>query len=67
MLAVHVSVKVKEDCVDGFLAASLDNATNSVQEEGVARFDVIQDIEDKTKFLLVEVKWYFITDLTLFL
>ena len=55
LLAVHVFVTVKEDCIDAFMEASINNAANSVQEEGVARFDVIQEIEDKTKFSLVEV------------
>ena len=31
------------------------NATNSVQEPGIARFDAIQEQADPTKFMLVEV------------
>lgn len=55
MLIVHVHVHVKADCVDAFRAASLENARNSVQEPGVARFDVIQQADDPTRFVLVEV------------
>jgi len=55
LLAVHVFVSVKPGTEDAFKAASLDNAQNSVQEPGVARFDVMQNIEDTTKFVLVEV------------
>jgi len=55
MLSVHVQVEVKEDCVDGFIAASLANATNSVQEAGVSRFDFVQETEAPTKFQLVEI------------
>ncbi len=55
MFIVHVFVHVKEDCVDDFAAASLENAMNSVQEPGVARFDVIQQKDDPAKFVLVEV------------
>jgi len=54
-LVVVVYVKVKPGTEDAFKAASLLNAKNSVQEEGIARFDVIQSEEDSTKFVLVEV------------
>ena len=55
MLIVHVHVHVKCDRVEAFRAATLDNAQNSVQEPGVARFDVIQQQDDPTRFVLVEV------------
>ncbi len=55
MLAVHVLVHVKADQVEAFKAASLDNARHSIQEPGIARFDVIQQIDDPTRFCLVEV------------
>jgi (4S)-4-hydroxy-5-phosphonooxypentane-2,3-dione isomerase len=55
MLVVHVSVHVKPDQVESFKAASLENAANSVREPGIARFDVIQDLDDPTRFVLVEV------------
>ena len=55
MLIVHVHVHVKPDRVEAFRAATLDNARSSVQEPGVARFDVIQQQEDPTRFVLVEV------------
>ena len=55
MLIVHVFVHVKDDCVEAFKAASIENARNSVQEAGVARFDVIQQKDDPTRFVLVEV------------
>lgn len=55
MLIVHVFVRVKPDCVDAFTAASLDNARRSIQEPGIARFDVIQQADDPTRFVLVEV------------
>ena len=55
MLIVHVHVHVKADQVEAFQTATLDNARNSVQEPGVARFDVIQQIDDPTRFVLVEV------------
>lgn len=55
MFIVHVFVHVKDDQVDAFCAASLENARNSVREPGVARFDVIQQRDDPTRFVLVEV------------
>ncbi|MFZ4791798.1 MAG: putative quinol monooxygenase [Candidatus Competibacteraceae bacterium] len=55
MLIVHVFVHVKPDCVAAFTAASLDNARHSLQEPGIARFDVIQQTYDPTRFVLVEV------------
>jgi len=55
MLIVHVSVHVKPDQVEAFRAASVENAKESVREPGVARFDVIQQQEDPTRFVLVEV------------
>ncbi len=55
MLIVHVFVHVKDDCVEAFKAASIENARNSVQEPGIARFDVIQQANDPTRFVLVEV------------
>jgi len=55
MLVVHVFVHVKLDSVEAFKAASIENARNSVLEPGIARFDVIQQEEDPTRFVLVEV------------
>jgi len=55
MFIVHVLVHVKPDQADAFRAASLENARNSVREPGVARFDVIQQQDDPTRFVLVEV------------
>ncbi len=55
LVIVHVHAHVKPDAVEAFRAASLENARLSVTEPGVARFDVIQSIEDSTRFVLVEV------------
>lgn len=55
MLVVHVFVHVKQDQVDGFRAATFANAQASVQEAGIARFDVVQQEDDPTRFVLVEV------------
>ena len=55
MLIVHVHVQVKPDFVDAFRTASLANARASVQEPGIARFDVCQQADDPARFILVEV------------
>jgi (4S)-4-hydroxy-5-phosphonooxypentane-2,3-dione isomerase len=55
MLIVHVHVHVKPECVETFRAATVENARNSVKEPGVARFDVAQQADDPTRFVLVEV------------
>jgi autoinducer 2-degrading protein len=55
MLAVHVNVQVKPDCVARFIEATRENAENSLKEPGIARFDLIQQKDDPTRFMLVEV------------
>ena len=55
MLVVHVHVQVKPGLVDEFKEATLENARSSLQEPGVARFDVIQQLDDPARFVLVEV------------
>lgn len=55
MHIVLVHVYVKDDFIEEFKQASMENARNSVQEPGVARFDVIQQSDDPTRFILVEV------------
>src|SRR5262245_2850393 len=53
IVLVHVNVQPK--FVEAFKQASHENASRSVKEEGIARFDVIQQTDDPTKFILVEV------------
>ena len=55
MFIVHVHVRVKPDQVETFKCASIENAQHSIKEPGIARFDVIQNQDDPTKFILVEV------------
>ena len=55
MLIVHVFVSVKPESIDAFKAATAENARNSVREPGIARFDVVQQSEDPSRFVLVEV------------
>ncbi len=54
MFIVHVFVHVKSDQVEAFKSATIENASNSIKEPGVARFDIIQQMDDSTRFVLVE-------------
>ena len=55
MQIVLVHVNVKPEFMEAFKQATIENASNSVQEAGIARFDVIQQTDDPTKFILVEI------------
>jgi len=55
MLIVHVHVHVKSECIEAFKAASMENARNSVKEPGIVRFDVVQQVDDPARFVLIEV------------
>jgi quinol monooxygenase YgiN len=55
MLIVHVHARVKPECVEAFKKICVENARNSVKEPGIARFDVVQQADDPTRFVLVEV------------
>ncbi len=55
MFIVHVHVSVKSQFVEDFKKATVENASNSIKEAGVERFDVIQQEDDHTRFVLVEV------------
>ena len=52
---VNVFVTVKPGTEEAFRQASLANARESTKEEGIARFDVIQQVDDPCQFVLVEV------------
>jgi autoinducer 2-degrading protein len=54
MLVVHIHVHIKPEFVEAFRHASVENAHHSVQEPGIARFDVMQQADDPTRFVLVE-------------
>lgn len=55
MHIVHVFCVVKPDQILNFKSAIIENAKNSIKEPGIVRFDVIQQQDDPTKFVLVEV------------
>ena len=55
LLVVHVHVHVKPEYIPAFKSATLANARASLAEPGIARFDVLQQGDDPTRFVLVEI------------
>lgn len=55
MLIVHVHVSVKPEYVEAFEKATIDNATCSIHEPGVVRFDLVQQADNPTRFIIVEI------------
>jgi autoinducer 2-degrading protein len=54
MLVVFVQVHVKPEYIERFRSATLGNASESVKEPGIARFDFFQQQDDPARFVLVE-------------
>jgi quinol monooxygenase YgiN len=55
MLIIHVHVHLKPEFIESFKAATVENARQSVKEPGVARFDVVQQLDDPSRFVLIEI------------
>jgi len=55
MFILHVQAHVKPEHIESFKQATIENARNSLQEPGVARFDVLQQADDPSRFALLEV------------
>ncbi|MET0966978.1 MAG: putative quinol monooxygenase [Nakamurella sp.] len=55
MLVIHVDIRVRAADLPDFLTATERNATSSLTEPGILRFDVVQDNADPTHIVLVEV------------
>lgn len=54
MLCVHINVHVKPESVEAFKQATLANGRESIKEPGIARFDVLQQQDDPTRFVFIE-------------
>lgn len=54
MVVTTVLVKVKPECISGFIAECTKNHQNSIQESGNRRFDILQSSDDPADFLLYE-------------
>ncbi len=55
MLIVQVHVHVKKVMTEQFIEATRMNASKSIYEPGIMRFDIIQGKEDQERFILIEV------------
>ena len=55
MLILIVHIHIKTDRVEAFREATMENGRNSLQEPGIVRFDVLQQTDDPTRFVLYEV------------
>jgi autoinducer 2-degrading protein len=55
LLIVHVDIAVVPDHLEGFLAATEENARASRKEPGIVRFDVLTDRTDPMHVVLVEI------------
>jgi len=55
MLLLFVQIRVKPECLDAFRAVTLENARSSRLEAACIRFDIVQEMDDATRFALVEV------------
>ncbi|PWU01272.1 MAG: antibiotic biosynthesis monooxygenase [Terriglobia bacterium] len=55
MVILIVHVHVKSEHIDAFREATIENARNSRQEPGIVRFDLLQQADDASRFVLYEV------------
>lgn len=55
MHIVHVFIEVKPEFKQEFIEATIKNATSSMKEIGIRRFDFLHNTENEFSFLLVEV------------
>lgn len=55
MLIVQVHIHVKRPFIEKFKEACIENARNSIQEAGIARFDVLQSQYEPERFVLTEI------------
>jgi quinol monooxygenase YgiN len=54
MLIVHIHVHVKTEHIEAFKLATIENAGHSVKEPGIARFELLQQADDPSQFVLLE-------------
>jgi quinol monooxygenase YgiN len=54
MLILIVNIHIKQESIEAFKAATMENARHSRQEPGVTRFDLLQQTEDPSRFVLYE-------------
>jgi autoinducer 2-degrading protein len=54
MFVLYVSIQTKPEFAEEFKKACVENAQNSVKEAGNVRFDVLQQSDEPSRFVLIE-------------
>lgn len=54
MITTVCNVHVTDDGIEAFKAATLANVEGSRHEPGVTRFDLLQQVDDPTRFIIYE-------------
>lgn len=55
MIIMNVFLRIKPERVNDFIAATLQNGNLTTQEPGNIRFELIQQTDDPTRFILTEI------------
>ena len=55
MIVAIINIHVKPEAVTPFKTATQDNASHSIQELGVIRFDFYQQSDDPYRYVLLEI------------
>jgi autoinducer 2-degrading protein len=55
MLILIVNIQIKTEHIQAFREATMENGRNSRLEPGIARFDMLQQTDDPSRFVLIEV------------
>ena len=55
MIIAIINVHVKPSDLEAFKVATYENASNSIKEPGIVRFDVYQQSDDPSRFMLAEI------------
>ncbi|MHB1252960.1 MAG: putative quinol monooxygenase [Candidatus Humimicrobiaceae bacterium] len=55
MIIVNVYFNVREEMIDAFMEATIKNARNSINEPGILRFEILQQEDDPSRFLAMEI------------
>jgi len=55
VFAIHVQPQAKPPYISAFKQACIENAKESLKEEGIVRFDIVRQQDDPTHFILIEV------------
>lgn len=50
-----IDIHVHPESAEAFLRITLENVRHSLEEPGIARFDLIRHVEDPAHFMLIEV------------